>query len=1285
MAAAQREEKAAEKPPDKKGPAAQSRAQGPGKVAAARDPGRSLSDPSEGLDQSALARLQRTHGNQHVQRVLAAADQAPLLPRGPGGARKGGGGTDPPAGPDVPGAAGGRPLDPQVRSDMESRLGTPLPAVRVHTDGAAAKAAQGLGARAFTTGQDIYFAAGAYDPESARGRALLAHELVHALQQRGGPAAAPEALTVSSPDDPMERQAERIADQVGRGGHARPESWTAPGPLGRARIHRQAADAALPPGPTAEGDFVVGLGGGLKIKKEDLAGARAKGRYEKDLSAMSLPGLKVKRLVLKLDRESGQVQKGDVGAALEVPFLKLIGGATARFDIDAQGRTSFRAKGRMAVPGLSEPELDLGLAEGAVTAKATLTPEKLRVPGVPKLKIPSASVVLGVEKGQLTGTGAVTLEYPGLARGTVDVAFKGGTPAGKGRVELLPDYLKGVEAGLEIVEGNLQGDVTIPASKLSPPVPGLTISEGAVKLGMKNGQLSGSGEGIKFAYRSLGEGSLDFSIRKDRIDGKGGLAVNIPGLSPVKGELRYRDGALSGKATITADKFPKGLPVKSGSITVLVDERGGIGAKGAVLVDLLGVGSGELKLGYEKGVLDLGAEVILRKVPGLEEGRVAIHMKEGVLEGEGQIAVAPKQIPGLTGNILVIYKDSLFSGKGKIGYAKDKFAGEVELFVDQDEKGKLALSGNGEVTARLTDWLTGRVRVEVYKDATTKVAGTLKADDIELFPAKKADKELFSYSQNIPLWAILVAVIRMRAGVRAGVGPGKLRGVTAEGEFSTAEGDQPSFSITGELYIPAYAEAYVAFGAGLGLDVVIGSLTGGIEAVGTAGIYGAVSIIPELSYEGGNWSISGVATLAAGAKLKLGLQAWAEVEAFWITVWENTWHLAEWVWDVGPELGLQASVNYVFGKPEPPTFDFKTSDIDTSKLVQDAMPEDGPKGSGAREALKNTASWKGKLKEERKDPSKIPSELADKNAKAPVPKAPPAKPSRKTPPPGAAKDPAKAKADAEKDAPTKGAPAPGKTPDKTHDEKAANGFAALDKLHDKALRDPEDPGEIKSHLAALKAEHGFTTLSHRLEGEEWVIDAGMSPSKKVKVKAGPLKPPPTMITYGAADARRGGRRMVADPLTKDHPAGSTVSDAGASPIWAEVNQRRNDRRLYVLGHLLNNNLGGPGDEPRNLTPITFSANATHLNRVEKDIKRIVNTEGGMVHYEVDVNYPGSPNPVPDYFKPPKGSPAEGELAETLTARWWRLVRNPDDPAQLKKDGDTNEIEPITNVPPFPQT
>ena len=82
--------------------------------------------------------------------------------------------------------APGRALDAATRVDMETRFGRDFGAVRVHADGPADQAARALGARAFTVGRDIAFAAGEYRPETRDGRRLLAHELTHTLQQTGG-------------------------------------------------------------------------------------------------------------------------------------------------------------------------------------------------------------------------------------------------------------------------------------------------------------------------------------------------------------------------------------------------------------------------------------------------------------------------------------------------------------------------------------------------------------------------------------------------------------------------------------------------------------------------------------------------------------------------------------------------------------------------------------------------------------------------------------------------------------------------------------------------------------------------------------------------------------------------------------------------------------------------------------------------------------------------------------------------------------------------------------------
>src|SRR5262249_48000474 len=80
----------------------------------------------------------------------------------------------------------GQPLDEAARTDLEARFGADFRGVRVHSDTEAAASATTFGANAFTTGRDIYFAAGKYSPSTQEGKRLLAHELTHVLQQSAG-------------------------------------------------------------------------------------------------------------------------------------------------------------------------------------------------------------------------------------------------------------------------------------------------------------------------------------------------------------------------------------------------------------------------------------------------------------------------------------------------------------------------------------------------------------------------------------------------------------------------------------------------------------------------------------------------------------------------------------------------------------------------------------------------------------------------------------------------------------------------------------------------------------------------------------------------------------------------------------------------------------------------------------------------------------------------------------------------------------------------------------------
>lgn len=80
---------------------------------------------------------------------------------------------------------GGQPMAPQTNASMSQAFGRDFGQVRIHTGSEAVQMNQGLNAKAFTHGPEIYFNRGQYNPESTAGKRLLAHELTHVVQQNG--------------------------------------------------------------------------------------------------------------------------------------------------------------------------------------------------------------------------------------------------------------------------------------------------------------------------------------------------------------------------------------------------------------------------------------------------------------------------------------------------------------------------------------------------------------------------------------------------------------------------------------------------------------------------------------------------------------------------------------------------------------------------------------------------------------------------------------------------------------------------------------------------------------------------------------------------------------------------------------------------------------------------------------------------------------------------------------------------------------------------------------------
>jgi len=108
----------------------------------------------------------------------------------------------------------GRPLDAATRAFMEPRFGHDFSRVRVHTDIPAADSARAVNSLAYTVGQSVVFGQSHYQPATDRGRKLLAHELVHVLQQGNMQIKPVMPLSIDSPAGPMEQEAHRVADAV---------------------------------------------------------------------------------------------------------------------------------------------------------------------------------------------------------------------------------------------------------------------------------------------------------------------------------------------------------------------------------------------------------------------------------------------------------------------------------------------------------------------------------------------------------------------------------------------------------------------------------------------------------------------------------------------------------------------------------------------------------------------------------------------------------------------------------------------------------------------------------------------------------------------------------------------------------------------------------------------------------------------------------------------------------------------------------------------------------------
>ena len=203
---------------------------------------------------------------------------------------------------------GGGPIP--YRKEMESAFETDLGEVRAHRSTDSRVAAEALDAKAFTTGRDIVFR------DAQPGKALVAHELTHVVQQSSGATSGLQGDRVDPPGSPLEREADRVGADVAQGRPAPIASAAAGGMVQRMVTSRQlelmqAAGRRRSIRVRGEGEDLVGLD--ILIVDRDYEALPA------DINAVVSAGFR-----------SGRDYLGGMGSALSPRNLSIAGQGAAR-------------------------------------------------------------------------------------------------------------------------------------------------------------------------------------------------------------------------------------------------------------------------------------------------------------------------------------------------------------------------------------------------------------------------------------------------------------------------------------------------------------------------------------------------------------------------------------------------------------------------------------------------------------------------------------------------------------------------------------------------------------------------------------------------------------------------------------------------------------------------------------------------------------------------------------------------------------------------------------------
>lgn len=609
----------------------------------------------------------------------------------------------------------------------------------------------------------------------------------------------------------------------------------------------------------------------------------------------------------------------------------------------------------------------------------------------------------------------------------------------------------------------------------------------------------------------------------------------------------------------------------------------------------------------EKVTFVASAEIIVK---GLAKGTLKLERTEdGLVTGKVNIAI--EQLKNFSGSIEVVWDGRAITGTGEVGYQGEKLSGKVILNMmerkeaealarekkppeeagkggkggkggtaetgDKPKKGQInyVVFGEGDLTFAFTDWLNGMAHVIVDQDGYVTIIGKITPQkQFELFELKEFVKPLFKFEARAAYGLPVVGNIFIFANVGldavAKLGPAILKDITVEGKYSTDPKENKDFRVSGVINVSAFAGLRLRAEAGVGIEILSHDIKAGAGINGVVGIQGYAEAKPVIGYrekgepgedKKGEFFISGDLEIAAQPFLGLSGDLFVELDTPWWSPLSDdkwTWPLGSKEWPIGGSFGLKASVDYVFGSKQWPSFEFQPVDFDSEKFMTD-MYNDKAKPKSA-DAGEQKGDWK-----EKNQAAEAPKEGGGKIDGVPG-NAGELTPANATVEQGGGK---KTKKDVDPNAKTADGKAvkelqeeamkEGKKPegedlkgaekaetdkdktghaeDKAEDDPAKrleDGLAELDEKLDAATTgDGLSPNESKSIIQAVKTKYKFKVLEIRESDEGAVVHGEINPGRDKKKDLRSLR-----VKASVTDAR-----LIQNPAVLFHRDVAMVIDA----------------------------------------------------------------------------------------------------------------------------------------------